>query len=122
MLENSLDIGPLTLSPFGIAMASAFLLAYAILRWGFQWLDVGDTEDASAVVLGAGLGGIAGAKIYYAILYSDWRLLFIVARHRQRPARATNCWLWTVGGSNAAWSNKTTPRVTGRQNRKQLLP
>ncbi|MEE8369031.1 MAG: prolipoprotein diacylglyceryl transferase family protein [Thermoanaerobaculia bacterium] len=76
MLENFVDIGPLTLSPFGIAMAGAFLFAYAILRWGFQWLDVGDTEDASAIVLGAGLGGIAGAKIYYAILYSDWRLLF----------------------------------------------
>jgi phosphatidylglycerol:prolipoprotein diacylglycerol transferase len=76
MLENFLHIGPLTLSPFGIAMAAAFLLAYAILKWGFRWLEVGDTEDASAVVLAAGLGGIAGAKIYYAILYSDWRLLF----------------------------------------------
>jgi phosphatidylglycerol:prolipoprotein diacylglycerol transferase len=76
MLENFLHIGPLALSPFGISMAGAFLLAYVILRRGFRTLEIGDTEDASAVVLAAGLGGIFGAKIYYAILYGDWRLLF----------------------------------------------
>jgi phosphatidylglycerol:prolipoprotein diacylglycerol transferase len=39
-------------------------------------LGIGDEEDASAIVFAAGLGGILGAKIYYAILNMDWRLLF----------------------------------------------
>jgi phosphatidylglycerol:prolipoprotein diacylglycerol transferase len=39
-------------------------------------LEMGDEEDASAIVFAAGLGGILGAKVYYAILNADWRLLF----------------------------------------------
>src|SRR5204862_7550492 len=31
---------------------------------------------ASSMVMAAALGGIAGAKIYYAILFRDWHLLY----------------------------------------------
>lgn len=76
MIEEAFRIGPLAVSPFGVLMVFAFLSAWAVLRWSFRRLEVGDEEDASALLLAAGIGGIAGAKIYYAILYGDWRLLF----------------------------------------------
>ena len=62
------------LTPAGPTLV-AFLSAYLQLRWGFRRLDLGDEEDASAIVLAAGIGGILGAKLYYAALYGDWRLL-----------------------------------------------
>ena len=46
------------------------------LRWGLKHLQAGDAEDASAILLAAVLGGILGAKLYYAALYRDWRLVF----------------------------------------------
>jgi phosphatidylglycerol:prolipoprotein diacylglycerol transferase len=38
-------------------------------------LTVGDEEDSSAVLLAAALGGLAGGKLYYAILQGDWHTL-----------------------------------------------
>ena len=76
MIDELFHIGPLSISPFGVMLVAAFVAAYAQLRWGLRQLKAGDAEDASAVVLAAGIGGVAGAKIYYAILYRDWSLLF----------------------------------------------
>ena len=76
MIQELFRIGPLAVSPFGVMMVVAFLAAWAMLRWGFRRLGVGDDEDASALLLTSGIGGIAGAKLYYALLYGDWRLLF----------------------------------------------
>ena len=76
MIQEVFRIGPLSVSPFGVMMVLSFVAAWAALRWGFRRLGVGDEEDASALLLAAGVGGIVGAKIYYAILYGDWRLLF----------------------------------------------
>jgi phosphatidylglycerol:prolipoprotein diacylglycerol transferase len=75
MIRELFSIGPIAISPFGAMMVLAFLAAYFQLRWGLKWQGIGDDEDASAILLAAGIGGIAGAKVYYAILYSDWRLL-----------------------------------------------
>jgi phosphatidylglycerol:prolipoprotein diacylglycerol transferase len=69
-------IGSFSVSPFGPALAAAFLLAFAQLRWGMRRLGAGDDEDASSLLVAAGLFGILGGKVYYAILYGDWRLLF----------------------------------------------
>ncbi len=68
--------GPFPVSPFGVMLVFAFLAGYLQLRWGMKQLGIGDDEDASALVFAAGVGGILGAKIYYAILNMDWRLLF----------------------------------------------
>ena len=76
MFNELFSIGPLTISPFGVMMVAAFVAGYFQLRWGLKELGAGDDEDASALVLAAGIGGILGAKIYYAILYRDWTLLF----------------------------------------------
>lgn len=76
MLPELFRIGSFSVSPFGPALAAAFLLAFAQLRWGMRRLGAGDDEDASSLLVAAGLFGILGGKVYYAILYGDWRLLF----------------------------------------------
>ncbi len=71
-----LQLGPLSLTAFGLSMVVAFVAAYFQLGWGLRRLRVGDAEDASALILAAGVGGLLGAKLYYVALYRDWRLLF----------------------------------------------
>ena len=73
MIEELFRLGPIAVSPFGLMMVLAFLSAYFQLRWGFKKSDLGSEDDASAILLAGGIGGILGAKIYYAILYGDWR-------------------------------------------------
>ena len=82
MIRELFSIGPLSISPFGVLLVAAFLSAYALLIWTARRLELGDDEDASALLLAAGIGGVAGGKIYYAFLYaviksegSFWRLL-----------------------------------------------
>jgi phosphatidylglycerol:prolipoprotein diacylglycerol transferase len=76
MIRELFHIGSFSVSPFGLMLVLAFLASYLQLRWGMKRLGVGDEEDASALVFAAGLGGIVGAKVYYAILNHDWHLLF----------------------------------------------
>lgn len=76
MIREIFHIGSFSISPFGVMLVFAFLASYLQLRWGMKRLGIGDEEDASAIVFAAGLGGILGAKIYYAILNGDWHLLF----------------------------------------------
>jgi phosphatidylglycerol:prolipoprotein diacylglycerol transferase len=76
MIREIFHIGSFSISPFGVMLVLAFLASYLQLRWGMKRLGIGDEEDASAIVFAAGLGGILGAKVYYAILNGDWRLLF----------------------------------------------
>ncbi len=75
MIEELFRIGSFSISPFGVMLVCAFLASYFQLRWGMRRLGLGDEEDASALVFAAGLGGILGAKVYYAILTQDWRVL-----------------------------------------------
>lgn len=76
MIKELFHIGSFSVSPFGVMLVLAFLTSYLQLRWGMKYLGIGDEEDASALVFAAGVGGILGAKVYYAILNMDWRLLF----------------------------------------------
>jgi len=76
MIQELFRIGPLAVSPFGVMLVLAFAAGYLQLAWGLKRLKVGDEEDASSIVFAGGVGGIVGAKVYYAILYGDWRLLF----------------------------------------------
>jgi len=108
MIRELFHIGSLSISPFGVMLMLAFLAAYAQLAWGMKRLGAGDADDASTLMLWGGLAGIVGGKLYYAILYHDWRLLFdrsglvwyggflagatavlLVMRQRQLPAWPT---------------------------------
>jgi phosphatidylglycerol:prolipoprotein diacylglycerol transferase len=76
MIPELFRIGSFAVSPFGVLLVLAFLTAFWQLRRGMRRLGIGDEEDASAVLFAACFGGIVGAKIYYALLYQDWRLLY----------------------------------------------
>jgi len=75
MIPELFRIGSFAISPFGVMMVMAFFSAYLQLNWGLRRFGIGDEEDASAIVLAGGVGGVAGAKIYYAILQGDWSTL-----------------------------------------------
>lgn len=76
MIQELFRLGPIVISPFGVLMVAAFLAAYWELARNLRRSRLGDEEDASALLFAAGVGGIVGAKLYYAALYADWRLLF----------------------------------------------
>src|SRR5262245_43597432 len=76
MIRELFHIGSLSISPFGVMLVVAFLVAYFQLRWGMKRLGIGDDDDASAILFAAGAGGIVGGKVYYALLHRDWHLLF----------------------------------------------
>ncbi|MCY3600409.1 MAG: prolipoprotein diacylglyceryl transferase [Gemmatimonadetes bacterium] len=61
-------LGELTITSFGVMMALAFLSGYMILRTETARLGAG-RELAADMLLGALIGGIVGAKIYYVLLY-----------------------------------------------------
>lgn len=75
MIQELFHIGPIVISPFGVLLVLAFFSGYLQLKRGMQYLGIGDEEDASSILFAAGVGGIVGAKVYYAILYGDWHLL-----------------------------------------------
>ncbi len=75
VIEELFHIGPLSISPFGVMMMLAVLAAYWQLYKGLTSRGAGSEEDASAILLAAGVGGVVGAKLYYAALYRDASLL-----------------------------------------------
>ncbi|MEM7049915.1 MAG: prolipoprotein diacylglyceryl transferase family protein, partial [Acidobacteriota bacterium] len=76
MIPELFRVGSFAISPFGVMMVLAFLSAYYQLRWGLLRSGAGTDDDASSLVFAGGVGGIVGAKAYYAMLYGDWQLLF----------------------------------------------
>ncbi len=73
MIPELFRIGDLAISPFGPMLVLAFLTARWQLQWGLRRLQAGDSEDANALTLNAGLWGFIGAKLYYSLLHRDLR-------------------------------------------------
>ena len=67
--------GNFEITTFGLMMFLAFVAGGWILARQFRRYGLSE-ELASTVLMVAAIGGIAGAKIYYAILFRDWHLLF----------------------------------------------
>src|SRR5688500_780446 len=75
MWPTLVRIGNFEITTCGLMMFLAFvvcgwILARLFRRYGLQ------EELASSIVVAGAIGGIVGAKVYYAILFRDWRLLF----------------------------------------------
>ena len=75
MYPTLLRVGSFEITTFGLMMFIAFIVGGWVLTK--QYRRYGLSEDfASTVVMAGAIGGIVGAKIYYAILFRDWHLLF----------------------------------------------
>jgi phosphatidylglycerol:prolipoprotein diacylglycerol transferase len=67
-------VGPLMVTGYGIMLMVAFLMAGWVMQ--LELNRRGLREDyATDVVVGAVIGGIIGAKVWYAMLYHDWSSL-----------------------------------------------
>jgi phosphatidylglycerol:prolipoprotein diacylglycerol transferase len=74
MWPTLLKIGNFEITTFGLMMFVAFVVGGWVLARQFKRYGL-DEDIASSIVVAAALGGIVGAKIYYAILYRDFDAL-----------------------------------------------
>lgn len=75
MYPSLIKLGNFEITTFGLMMFLAFIIGGWVLSREFR--RHGLTDDlASSIVMAGAIGGIVGAKIYYAILFRDWHLLF----------------------------------------------
>lgn len=75
MYPTLLRIGEFEITTFGLFMFIAFLVASAVLAKTLRLYGI-DRELASTLTVWGAIGGILGAKIYYAILFRDLSALF----------------------------------------------
>lgn len=75
MIQEVFRIGSFSISPFGLMLVAALGVAYWQLARGLKRDQLGDEEDASAIVFACGFFGILGGKVYYALLMGDWGYL-----------------------------------------------
>ena len=75
MFPTLLKFGSFEITTFGLMMFLAFITAGWVLAKQFRKYGLHE-ELASSMVVAAAIGGIVGAKVYYAILFRDWHLLF----------------------------------------------
>jgi phosphatidylglycerol:prolipoprotein diacylglycerol transferase len=75
MYPTLVRFGNFEITTFGLMMFLAFVVAGWVLTRQFRRYGL-DDDLASSIVMAAAIGGIVGAKIYYAILFRDWHLLF----------------------------------------------
>src|SRR5512145_1021233 len=75
MFPTLVKIGAFEITTFGLMMFLGFLTAGWVLARQLRRHGI-DEDVASSIVMAGAIGGILGAKIYYAILVRDWRLLF----------------------------------------------
>ncbi|MEA2417682.1 MAG: phosphatidylglycerol---prolipoprotein diacylglyceryl transferase [Thermoanaerobaculia bacterium] len=74
MYPTLIKLGSFEITTFGLMMFAAFIVGGWVLTRQFRRYGLSD-DAASSIVMAAAVGGIAGAKIYYAILFRDWHLL-----------------------------------------------
>ena len=75
MYPTLIRIGDFEITTFGLFMFLAFIIASAVLTRTLRESGL-DGDLGSSLTVWAALGGIAGAKIYYAILFQDFSTLF----------------------------------------------
>lgn len=68
-----IDLGPITLQTFGLSVALAFIAAGWIVARRLRELEA-PVDWAYEIALAGGLGGLLGAKLWYALEEGDWSL------------------------------------------------
>jgi len=74
MYPTLIKIGSFEITTFGLMMCLAFVVGGWVLSRQLKRYGI-DDDVASSIVMAGLIGGVLGAKIYYAILMRDWRLL-----------------------------------------------
>jgi len=70
-----IHLGPLTITGYGIMLMVAFLIAGWVMQLELRRRNLRE-DYATDIVVAAVIGGIVGAKVWYAALYHDWSALF----------------------------------------------
>ncbi len=74
MYPTLVRVGNFEITTFGLMMFLAFIIGGWVLTRQYRHYGLSDDLASSMVMVGA-IGGIVGAKVYYAILFRDWHLL-----------------------------------------------
>jgi prolipoprotein diacylglyceryl transferase len=67
---NSIDIGPLSLNIYGLAIALGVVAAVWLFGKRLEERGAGTTDDASSIAIWAVLAGVIGARLYHVA--TDW--------------------------------------------------
>ena len=70
-----IQLGPIRITGYGIMLMVSFLMAGWVIQLELRRRSLRE-DYASDIVVAAVIGGIVGAKIWYAALYHDWSALF----------------------------------------------
>ena len=68
-------LGPLQFTGFGIAVVMGFVLAQMIAQQEMQRLGA-DPAPIADMIIGAVVGGLLGAKLYFVVVLGNWDALF----------------------------------------------
>ncbi|MFY9487574.1 MAG: prolipoprotein diacylglyceryl transferase family protein [Solirubrobacterales bacterium] len=66
-----IDLGPITLQTFGLMFAAAFVVSGWLVALRLRELD-SPADWAYEIILAAAVGGVLGAKLWYAFEEGDW--------------------------------------------------
>ena len=67
---NSIDLGPLSLNIYGLAIALGVVAAVWLFGRRLEERGAGTAEDASSIAIWAVLAGVVGARLYHVA--TDW--------------------------------------------------
>ena len=68
---NSIEIGPFSLSLYGLMIALGVVAAVWLFGRRLEERNIGTRDDASSIAIWAVLAGVIGARLYHCLLYTS---------------------------------------------------